>query len=588
MKRNRSLLKSAAVPALAVGWLMLVLGLFAPRGWGADPAITDDPGAPGSAVATEILAPSTNAPDPADVAEPATEPPPRQRVGEVVSVGSTAEVAVSQSAGEVVVVHGDATIDGDVRGDVVVVFGKLTLRGSVRGDVVVVLGEAEIDGEIRGDTSLIMTRGHFGPRADVEGDVMVVGVPPVIDAGASLKSSPEVISLGPLVGYFEGAKDYLLQGALFLRPFPPRVGWVWVAAAVFLLFHLLIALVLSKPLGQCMDMVRLQPARSFLVGLIACVLVGPVSLLLSFTLIAPLLIWIAFFALCVFGRVTAYGAAGAAMARAAGMPGFAQPLGAVLLGSVVLYLCYMIPLVGLMVYGLALPLGVGAVTLWIFDAIKKERPPASGMPRREGLNAASALASGMPGPATHAFASSDSTPVPPSASATAAGAESVGSGTFSGSVPPPPSGTPPSFSVPPVLPRAVPLGDMEALASPRVGFWPRLGAALIDLVVIGAVNVVTFQSAQSFWVLAAIYHAALWAWKGTTLGGSVLNLRLVRVDGRRMDWQTAMVRVLGAVVSLVPLGLGFFWASWDAESQSWHDRIAGTTIVRPDRRVSLV
>ena len=68
----------------------------------------------------------------------------------------------------------------------------------------------------------------------------------------------------------------------------------------------------------------------------------------------------------------------------------------------------------------------------------------------------------------------------------------------------------------------------------------------------------------------------------------MLNLRLVRLDGRPLDWQTAVVRVLGAVVSLVPLGLGFFWASWDTEFQAWHDRIAGTTVVKPERRVSLV
>ncbi len=496
---------------------------------------------------------------------------------EMVSVGSDATVASNQTSGQVVVVNGDATIEGEVQGDVVVVFGKLKLRGNVTGDVVVVLGEADVDGQINGDTSLIMTRSRFGPRAETRGEVIAVGVRPDVDDGANLRSDPDVVSLGPLLRYFEGTKDYLIQGVLFLRPFPPRVGWVWIAAGVFLVFHLLIALVFARPMGQCMDLVREQPARSFLVGLIACVLVGPVSLLLSFTVIAPFLIWMAFLAVCVFGRVAAYGAVGAAVTRAAGVTGISHPLGAVLIGSLILYASYMIPLVGLLVYGLVLPLGMGAVMIHIFDMLKRERPPTTALPRPNSFAAASALASGSPGPATHGF--------------TARGPAAAGAGTDGGGgvePPNPPPLPPPPLNSPTGGPQVIPLGGIEALAYPRVGFWPRFAAATIDMILIGVINIMTFQSAESFWFLLASYHGLLWAWKGTTVGGSVLNLRLVRVDGRPMDWQTSIVRLLGAVVSLVPLGLGFFWVSWDAEFQSWHDRIAGTTIVKPDRRVSLV
>jgi len=124
--------------------------------------------------------------------------------------------------------------------------------------------------------------------------------------------------------------------------------------------------------------------------------------------------------------------------------------------------------------------------------------------------------------------------------------------------------------------------------APRVGFLPRFGAALIDIVVVAFVNGFTFGEVKSFWVLLAVYHLVLWAWKGSTLGGSILGLRLIRLDGRPVDWATAAVRVLGSIVSLIPFGLGFFWASWDDHAQSWHDRIAGTTIVKADRQAALV
>ena len=521
----------------------------------------------------------------------------RQSLREVVSIGSQATVGPNQVADQVVVVNGDANIEGEVRGDVVVIFGKARVTGRVRGDIVVVLGEAMIDGRVRGDTTLVMSRGRFGGNANVDGDVTVVGVEPEIDASASLKSMPEVITLGPLVGYFEGAKDYLIQGVFYLRPFPPRVGWVWIAAALFLLLHLLIAALVPRPLTECMDLVRNQPVRSFLVGLLAWVLVGPVSLLLSFTVIAPLLIWMAFFAVCIFGRVAAYGAAGETMSRISGRNGITHPVGAVLVGSLVLYVSYMIPVVGLLVYGLVLPLGAGAVLIRIFEGLRRDRPPMMAGPRPENYAAANALVSGNPGPATHGFVPTGVGEAAPIPAGVGGGATLVGT----------PDGVPPTPSqatVPPVVPplvgavppstpprtppQVIPLGAVDALAAPRVGFWPRLGASAIDLILISVINLMTFREVESFWFLLAIYHIALWAWKGTTLGGSVLNLKLVRLDGRAMDWQTAVVRMLGAVVSLVPLGLGFLWTCWDADYQSWHDRIAGTTVVRPEQKVTLV
>lgn len=131
------------------------------------------------------------------------------------------------------------------------------------------------------------------------------------------------------------------------------------------------------------------------------------------------------------------------------------------------------------------------------------------------------------------------------------------------------------------------LNPIELAAMPRAGFWLRFAAMLIDLTVVAFVNAVTFESGKALWFLLAVYHLGMWSWKGTTLGGSILGLRLIRIDGRPLDWQTCAFRLLGCVVSILPLGLGFFWVAWDAECQSWHDRIAGTTLVRADRQASL-
>jgi len=91
-----------------------------------------------------------------------------------------------------------------------------------------------------------------------------------------------------------------------------------------------------------------------------------------------------------------------------------------------------------------------------------------------------------------------------------------------------------------------------------------------------------------FCLVAIAYFAALWSWKGTTVGGIVLNLQVVRLDGRPLNFLTALVRSLAAVFSIFVLFLGFFWIGWDRDKQGWHDKIAGTVVVRLPRSVSLV
>jgi uncharacterized RDD family membrane protein YckC len=62
----------------------------------------------------------------------------------------------------------------------------------------------------------------------------------------------------------------------------------------------------------------------------------------------------------------------------------------------------------------------------------------------------------------------------------------------------------------------------------------------------------------------------------------------VRLDGRPVDWGTSIVRALSCFLSLVVLGLGFIWIAVDRDRQAWHDKIAGTVVVRPPKGVSLI
>ena len=55
------------------------------------------------------------------------------------------------------------------------------------------------------------------------------------------------------------------------------------------------------------------------------------------------------------------------------------------------------------------------------------------------------------------------------------------------------------------------------------------------------------------------------AWKGVTVGGAVLRLQVVRVDGKPLTFVVSLVRALGAAFSIAAAGLGYFWTGWDSE-----------------------
>ena len=123
---------------------------------------------------------------------------------------------------------------------------------------------------------------------------------------------------------------------------------------------------------------------------------------------------------------------------------------------------------------------------------------------------------------------------------------------------------------------------------PRAGFWIRMLALLIDLVLVAVALGWLLNHGSGVLLLLAAYGAVMWKLKGTTVGGIVCDLKVVRVGGGPLDWGTAIVRALACFLSLVVAGLGFIWIAVDHEHQAWHDKIAGTVVVRVRKGVGLL
>jgi uncharacterized RDD family membrane protein YckC len=69
--------------------------------------------------------------------------------------------------------------------------------------------------------------------------------------------------------------------------------------------------------------------------------------------------------------------------------------------------------------------------------------------------------------------------------------------------------------------------------------------------------------------------------RGQSFGKRFMGVRVVRIDGRPIDYQTAVLRhILGYPLSVLFFGLGIVWMLWDGRRQGWHDKVAKTVVVR--------
>jgi uncharacterized RDD family membrane protein YckC len=75
---------------------------------------------------------------------------------------------------------------------------------------------------------------------------------------------------------------------------------------------------------------------------------------------------------------------------------------------------------------------------------------------------------------------------------------------------------------------------------------------------------------------------------GQTLGKMAFGVRVVDRAGCLVTTSIAVVRALGYLVSVLPLGLGVVWMFLDTDRRAWHDRLAGTRVLMVSGRLGPV
>lgn len=75
------------------------------------------------------------------------------------------------------------------------------------------------------------------------------------------------------------------------------------------------------------------------------------------------------------------------------------------------------------------------------------------------------------------------------------------------------------------------------------------------------------------------FFVGFWTRKGRTLGMQSWGLQLESTDKSLPTFKQASIRFFAAILSWLPLGLGFLWQLWDRDQLTWHDRLSGTALM---------
>ena len=132
---------------------------------------------------------------------------------------------------------------------------------------------------------------------------------------------------------------------------------------------------------------------------------------------------------------------------------------------------------------------------------------------------------------------------------------------------------------------------MENPTHQYAGFGSRFVSFIIDtlvLAIIGGTVGYSLSSGQQTYVqgwpslaISYFYNILSWLyWDGATIGKKVMGIKVIRVDGSNVTFATGLIRMVSYLVSAFTLFLGFIWILFDCKKQGFHDKIAGTIVVK--------
>lgn len=127
----------------------------------------------------------------------------------------------------------------------------------------------------------------------------------------------------------------------------------------------------------------------------------------------------------------------------------------------------------------------------------------------------------------------------------------------------------------------------------KANLFRRFMALLINLLIavvlyVTAVGIFGGLSEDLGIFIAILFPAGYVVWfmlllrKGLTPGKKLLGLQVVNHQTGRLPGYGKMFlrEIVGRFLNRMGFGLGYLWALFDKNAQAWHDRLAGTVVLR--------
>lgn len=143
-----------------------------------------------------------------------------------------------------------------------------------------------------------------------------------------------------------------------------------------------------------------------------------------------------------------------------------------------------------------------------------------------------------------------------------------------------------------------------------VGFWARFAAMMIDTVLFSIVlffiplpginqqsQSISTQSVDAFssswagslsmdslwgYLPLMIITILFWRYRSATPGKMLFKAKVVDAKtGQPLTILQSCIRYLGYYVSILLFMLGFIWIAFDKRKQGFHDKLAGSVVIRP-------
>lgn len=140
-------------------------------------------------------------------------------------------------------------------------------------------------------------------------------------------------------------------------------------------------------------------------------------------------------------------------------------------------------------------------------------------------------------------------------------------------------------------------GQDNATNAQNVTLWRRFAVIIYDGILLAAVlffmatiPTVIFEITREsplypilivyIYGMAFLYFGWFWTRGGQTLAMKTWNIRIESDEYTRVTWKQALIRFSVAIISWLPLGLGYLWTLIRKDSASWHDLASKTHLVQ--------